>query len=118
MKTKIWAVILGAILLVCGILSIWLLWPGEPAAQAEVWSDGKLLYTLDLGTDQTVVVESTFGTNEITVRNGRIAVTAADCPDHYCVERGFCDSGSPIVCLPNRVVIEFVDGGDVDAAVG
>ena len=58
------------------------------------------------------------GTNTVTVRDGKVAVTQADCPDHYCMDRGWCDSGTPIVCLPNRLVLKFVGKQTVDGAVG
>ena len=81
-------------------------------------SDGKLLYTLDLRVDQTRTVDSSFGTNVITVSGGKIAVTEATCPDHYCMKRGFCSGGAQIVCLPNRLVIRFGGTPEIDAAVG
>ena len=118
MKTRTWIIILCVVLLACVGLSIWLLSPGQTAAQAEVWLDGELYKTVDLGTDQEFVIEGPYGSNTVTVKNGRIAVTAADCPDHYCVERGFCDSGAQIVCLPHRLVIKFVGAQEVDGAAG
>ena len=119
MKNKTWAMILGAVLLVCIGLSLWLLLPGKAATHARILSDGKVIQTVDLRLDQEITVLSpTGGTNTVTVRSGRIAVTNADCPDHYCMHRGFCDSGTAIVCLPNRLVIEFVGEAEIDGAVG
>ena len=118
MKTRTWIIVLCVVLLACVGLSIWLLSPGEAAAQAEIWLDGELYKTVSLHTDQEFVVEGPYGSNTVTVKDGKIAVTAADCPDHYCVERGFCDSGVQIVCLPNRLVLKFVGEQTVDAVVG
>ena len=118
MKSKAWALALGGIFVVCLALSLWLLLPGADASSAEIWSDGKLLYTLDLSDDQVRTVDSKYGTNVITVKNGKIAVTQADCPDGYCMDRGFCSSGVQIVCLPNRLVIKFVGEQAVDGVVG
>ena len=118
MKSKVWLMILGGVLAACLGLSALLLLPGEGAAQAEVYSDGKLLYTLDLLTDTQVTVEGKTGTNVITVRGGKIAVTEADCPDGYCMGRGFCNSGAQIVCLPNRLVIRFTGRQELDSIAG
>ena len=118
MKTKTWIVLLAAVLIVCVGLSLWLLLPGQKASRAEVWLDGELYKTVDLSTDQTFTVSSDHGTNTVTVEAGKIAVTAADCPDHHCMQRGFCDSGAQIVCLPNRLVIKFVGEQEVDGVVG
>ena len=118
MKTTGWITILAGIFLVCLALSLWLLLPGEEAELVEVWSEGKLLYSLRLDADQSMEVVSQYGKNTVTVKNGKVAVTQADCPDHYCMDRGWCDSGTPIVCLPNRLVLKFVGNQPVDGAVG
>ena len=55
---------------------------------------------------------------EIVVSGGKIGVTEADCPDHYCMHRGMCNSGAQIVCLPNRLVIKFIESDSVDGVVG
>lgn len=118
MKSRTWALILGAVLLVCLGLSAPMFLPGEAAAAVEIWSDGKLVETVLLAQDRVLTVESANGTNVITVRGGAIAVTEADCPDHHCTARGFCRGGMQIVCLPNRLVIKFVGKTDLDSVVG
>lgn len=118
MKTKLWIGILAAVLVVSLGLSIWLLRPGQSAAWVEVWSEGRLIRTLSLMTDTTLTVESSHGTNVVTVRGGKVAVTEADCPDGYCMDRGFCGGGTQIVCLPNRLVLKFVGKGTVDGVAG
>ena len=118
MKTKGWMILIAVVLLAAVCLSLWFLRPRADAAFVEVWPDGKLLYELDLATDRQFTVEGENGTNVITVRNGKIAVTEADCPDHYCMDRGFCAGGVQIVCLPNRLVIRFVTEQELDGIVG
>lgn len=118
MNTKIWAIVIGVILLVCVGLSAFLMQPGHTADRVEIWSEGELKYTLSLKVDQTLTIKSTNGSNTVTIRDGAVAVTEADCPDHYCMRRGFCSGGSEIVCLPNRLVIRFVGEQEIDAAVG
>lgn len=118
MKSKYWAILLGIVLAVSIGLSFWLLQPGNNAARAELWSDGRLVETLDLSVDKVVTVQGKNGTNVVTVRDGKIAVTEADCPDHHCMNRGYCSGGAQIVCLPNRLVIKFVGKQAVDGVVG
>ena len=118
MQSKYWVMILGAALTLCGVLSAVLLWPGEAAAKAEIWSDGVLVETLDLSIDKVLTVQGKNCTNTVTVKDGEIAVTAADCPDHHCMARGYCSGGAQIVCLPNRLVIKFVGKQTLDGVVG
>lgn len=117
MKTKLWIAILVLVLAACAGLSMWLLWPSQAKA-VEVWSEGKLMQTLPLSEDRTVEVVSANGTNTVTVRDGKVAVTEADCPDGYCMDRGFCSGGAQIVCLPNRLVLKFVGETEVDGIAG
>ena len=118
MKNRIWILLLALILALCAVSGWLLLGPGEEADQAQVWSEGELLYTLNLRIDGSITVQSALGTNVITVRDGKIGVTEADCPDGYCMHRGFCAGGADIVCLPNRLVICFVEDQGVDTVIG
>ena len=118
MKTGYWIGALALILAVCAVLSLWVLLPGEAAETVEIWSDGEFLYSLPLSVDTQLRIDSEQGSNTITIRDGKIAVTQADCPDHYCMDRGFCDGGAQIVCLPNRLVIKFVAPQEIDGVVG
>lgn len=118
MKTKNWIFLLTALLILCGGASLFLLAPGN-ASRAEILSDGQVVRVVDLHIDQEFTVTSPDGgTNTVTVKDGRIAVTQASCPDHYCAQRGWCSGGAQIVCLPNRMVIRFLDEQEVDGMVG
>ena len=118
MKTKLWIALIAVALVLCVVLSVALLLPGEPAATARIFSGGKLLREVSLSQEQSFTVASGNGVNMVSVRDGKIAVTAADCPDHTCMDMGWRNSGTPIVCLPNGLVIEFSAGEIVDGAVG
>ena len=118
MKTRTWLIILLLFALLCGGLSFLLLAKDTPAGMAEVYSDGKLVQRIDLRQDGIYHVEFGSEWNELTVKDGQIAVTAASCASQDCVHRGTADSGLPIVCLPNRLVIRFTDEAVLDAIVG
>lgn len=117
MKTKWFIGIIAAVTAVCLVLSLWLLWPSDATA-VEVWSEGKLVQTLSLMQDQTVEVKTAQGVNVVTVQDGKVAVTAADCPDKYCMHRGWCSGGMQIVCLPNRLVLKFTGKTELDGVSG
>ena len=117
MKNTTWAILLAVLLFVCIGASI-LLMGGNAANRAQITSDGTVIKTVDLAIDQEFTVTGEHGSNTVTVSDGKIAVTAADCPDHYCMDRGFCNSGTQIVCLPNRLVITFLDEEIIDGVVG
>ncbi len=112
-----WVMILGAIFLVLAGLTIWQYLRAKPAAQAEVWADGVLVRTLDLTSEGEYRIESAEGWNVLNVSGGKLAVTAASCPDGDCVRCGPRNTDPPIVCLPNRLSIQFSNAGTVDGVV-
>ena len=119
MKTRCWIILLGILFFLSLMGSFFVLCPRPEAAQAQISSGGKIVKTVNLREDQQFTITSeTGGINIITVEDGKIAVTEASCPDHYCMKRGFLASGTDIVCLPNQLVIHFIGAQTVDAAVG
>ena len=87
------------------------------------WSGGghmARIYLDSLSAPLTFTVEFQGRTNTITAQPGRIRVESADCPDQVCVDQGWISDGTvPVVCLPNRLVIQIEGGGDgLDSATG
>ena len=81
--------------------------------------DNKILYSIDLKTaeDKTFDIKYSGSVNTIEIKDGRIRVKDADCPDKVCVKTGWLSSSAiPIVCLPHHLVIEFENNVEVDAA--
>lgn len=53
------------------------------------------------------------------VKDGKVWVTDADCPDKTCVHTGVIGSaGQKIVCLPNRIVISIGGNSDLQWELG
>ena len=119
MKTKSWILLFALILILSLGASFYLFSPGEASTHAEITSYGQVIKTVDLRINQEFTVEHAGGGyNIVTVTDGKIGVTDASCPDHYCMKRGFCNSGTEIVCLPNRMTIRFLGVQEIDAVVG
>ena len=114
-KTGFWLLILGILLAVC-IAAALLIGSGGEGRTAEILLDGELYAAVDLRKEQTFTVTSEWGSNTVIVENGAIRVDTATCPDHVCIKQGACSGGTPIVCLPNRLVIQFSGGSGVDGA--
>ena len=91
---------------------------------ADIYSEGKQLDSIPLwqvSESYTLqIVSENGGTNDghnrILVEPGAISVLSADCPDQICVHQGILsDSALPIVCLPNRLVIQLREADDGDS---
>lgn len=119
MKTRTWIILLLTALIVCAACTLLFFRPGEIAQSAEIYSGGKLLKTVSLLQDQTFTVESPRGGfNTVSIQGGKIAVTEADCPDGYCMRRGYRNGGPSIICLPNTLEIRFLTTSEVDLPLG
>lgn len=83
----------------------------RPAGKlVRIVSDGNLIETIDLSVsaDREIVIENEHGKNIVSVEDHRIRVSEADCPDQTCVKSGFLSGARPIICLPHKLVIEYV----------
>lgn len=126
MTNRIWIVVFSFVALLC--LGIWLFISNVSSQSLVVgiYKDGSLVEKIDLNSvtgEREITLSGNYGDNVILVSNGRIEMKSADCPDKICVEHGeLKSSSSPIVCLPNKVVIKFegsTDGADAKTgAVG
>lgn len=110
-STKFW-VILIAVLLAASLLGTVLVLSGQADSMtANVYQDGQCIRTIDLSQVEepySFTVDGPAGTNTVLVEPGRICVSHADCPDQICVMQGWISNGlAPIVCLPNRLVIQI-----------
>lgn len=118
MKTRSWILLFSALALICTVLSAVIFLGAESAATAVVYSDGEAVRSIDLSVDGEYRIDCGESWNILTVRDGKISVTAASCASQDCVHHAPADSGAPIVCLPNRLVIRFTDGTTLDAMIG
>ena len=67
----------------------------------------RLIHTANMGNmifNVVVPVE-----DEVEIKDGKVAVTEADCPDKICVRHGPTDqTADPIVCLPHTLVVQVL----------
>ena len=75
---------------------------------AQVSVDGKVQGTYSLDKDRTIEIKSSEGKNILIIKEGKVEMKEADCPDKYCVKQGKIKNvGETIVCLPHKVVVEI-----------
>ena len=99
-------------------LALWARAAGSDRVVARVYQEGKLVGELPLDREASLTLTGAY-TNTITVRDGRVAVTYADCPGTDCVHSGWVSAaGRAVVCLPTRVEIRLTGAPGVDAVVG
>ena len=78
---------------------------------------GKTVEKLDLHENRDVTIRGEFGVMHIEVRQGKVRVSDADCPNRICVRTGWRSrEGEVIVCVPNKTVVRIV--GQTKTEVG
>ena len=93
------AVILSAVILYA-LFNIF----SDEGEYAVIISNGEEYARLPLDKDTQISVD---GKNIVTIENGEIYVSYADCPDKLCMKQGKIKSeGKTIVCLPNKMTVK------------
>lgn len=117
--SKKYIVALAALLLIAAAgTAVWFIMKNEKRTDpaAEIVQDGKVLKTVPLSENTEFIIECDDGYNTVTIKDGAVMISAADCPDLVCVKTGAISGGAvPIVCLPHRLEIRVVNGKGVDA---
>ena len=73
--------------------------------------DGAIVHKTTLSETHSISVQGTHGRLTVEIREGKVAVTQAECPNHICVKTGWRSrSGEIIVCVPNNTVVRIVPG--------
>lgn len=77
---------------------------------AIIEKDGKELAVLPLDKDAEYAIG---GSNKVAIKDGKAYMAYADCPDKLCIKQGAINkSGTPIVCLPNKVTVSIAERKD------
>lgn len=113
------AVILAAALLALGGMRIFMS-RNTREPEAVVTVDGKEYGRYPLEADYTKKIELENGSfNLLVIRDNEADIEEASCPDKVCVKHSPINrKGETLVCLPNKVVVEIVNGeaAEVDSS--
>ena len=124
MKTRTWILLFAAAILICAVSAAFLMNRAPAGDKIGVYQDGEELYIIDLrdvSESYEIELKSDRGVNVLCIEPDGAYIRSADCPDQICVhhEKLTKSAGTPIICLPNRVVVKWIGGGSAaDAVVG
>ena len=105
------AIFIASILVIAGILWLGFRISGQCShTTIRITVDGKEFGTYSLNKDQVIHIGDT---NVCEIKDGKVTMIEATCPDHYCMKQKAVDEhGGSIICLPNKVVIEGKDSAE------
>ncbi|MGN1133827.1 MAG: NusG domain II-containing protein [Oscillospiraceae bacterium] len=101
-----------------GMLIAFAAFGGEKGETAVITVGSKKYGEYPLNEDKEIKISTDSGYNVVQIRNGKVTMLEADCPDKYCVKQSSVSkTGESIVCLPHRLVIEIKSSknSDIDA---
>lgn len=119
MKNSRWILLFAAVIVLCAAAYLFLPRGGD---EIGVWQDGKLVCTIDpaaVREDFELVLTYPAGRSIVRAGPDGVYIASADCDNQDCVRHGALKkNGTPIVCLPERIVIRYREDGDaVDAVI-
>ena len=105
------AIFIASILVIAGILGLGFRISRQRSHNTiRITVDGKEFGTYSLSKDQVIHIGDT---NVCEIKDGKVTMIEATCPDHYCMKQKAVDEhGGSIICLPNKVVIEGKDSAE------
>ncbi|MCI7767772.1 MAG: NusG domain II-containing protein [Oscillospiraceae bacterium] len=111
MKKNVIIIIITAVIFAAGAIGCLLVLMAPKSNTVSIKSGGREIYSIDLSAAEDCIFQIEFEgrMNTVEIKNHSIRVTEADCPDKICVNTAAITAGkssAPIVCLPNRLVIE------------
>ena len=92
----------------------------DGAVQVVVTVDGKNYGAYSLKREQVIRIETEYGYNELTIKDGKAGVTASDCKNQVCVHSmAISQNGQSIICLPHKLIVQITGSGgkQLDAVV-
>lgn len=91
--------------------AFWLL-HRTPGKMVVVRVDRDVVARFPLDEDREYTIDNGWsGENHLVIRDGMACIDHANCPDKICVLQGaVSQDGEAIICLPNAVVVEIIDG--------
>lgn len=123
MKNRTWIIIFAIVISLCAVVYFLISNGFSSTSTVGIYQNGELVEKIDLNsvtTEREITLKGDCGENTILVSHGKIKMLSAECPDKVCVNHGeLAQGGTPIVCLPNKVVIKWENSGQsYDAKTG
>ena len=100
-------ILIAAVFLIAAAAALIIYGPAARKGRTvRITADGKTYGCYSLDEDRTVKVTTSDGFNEIEIKDGKVSVKDADCPQGICVRHSpVYRAGESIICLPHNVII-------------
>lgn len=77
-----------------------------------------IIYTHSLSEDTEKIITTELGMNELKIKDGKVSVIEANCPDKLCIYQKSIDKvGENIVCLPHKLIVKITNANNSESEV-
>lgn len=91
---------------------------GDSGSNVQVEIDGKVVDSFSISESLEKEYKTDGGTNVVVIKDGKVLMKSADCPDKICVQhKQIYRKGESIICLPHKVVVTVVGDSPNDDEV-
>ncbi|MBE6969539.1 MAG: NusG domain II-containing protein [Ruminococcaceae bacterium] len=116
MSNKRWMALFALIILLCAVAALRMPRSGDAVG---VWQNAELVYIIDPSCAGEYVLTYEAGETVIHAGTDGVYVASANCKNQNCVRHGPLQrGGTPIVCLPERIVVRWMEDDTLDAVTG
>lgn len=91
---------------------------GKSGNHVQIIVDGEVRENYPLNKDGKYKIEKDDNINIIQIKDGKVFMKEASCPDKLCINQGeISKNGHSIICLPNKTVVKVISEqeNEVDA---
>ncbi len=113
-----------SLLVVAGIVFLIFNINNKSGKTVVITENGSTYGTYSLSENNIIDIKTNLGHNKVVIKDGKVHMEEADCPDKYCVDKGnISKTNESLICLPHKLVVEITDdevkndNDDLDAIV-
>lgn len=109
-KRKIDLIIIAVIIFMAAVSFIVIhIFYKDTGKTVQIFVKNRLVKELPLDKDITYNIEDGDYFNTLTIKDSRVYMTDANCPDKLCVkQKEIKENGENIICLPHKVIVKVV----------
>ena len=101
-------ILVVSLLVFAGIVFLIFNFNNKSGKTVVITENGSTYGTYSLSENKVIGIDTDLGHNKVVIKDGKVHMEEADCPDKYCVKQGkITKTRQNIVCLPHKVVVEI-----------
>ena len=101
-------ILVVSLLVFAGIVFLIFNFNNKSGKTVVITENGSTYGTYSLSENKVIDINTDLGHNKVVIKDGKVHMEEADCPDKYCVKQGkITKTRQNIVCLPHKVVVEI-----------